>query len=73
MEDELMEIDRAILVAIRSSKEPLSTYGIAKGANISWSTANSHCYKLKSLGLISARKQQSRFGQSKILWQLKKK
>ncbi len=71
--DELLEIDKAILVAIRSSKDSLSTYGIAKGANISWSTANTHCYKLKSLGMINAKKQQSRFGQSKVLWQIKKK
>lgn len=73
MEEELMEVDKAILGAIRSSREPLSTYGIAKGAKISWSTANIHCYKLNSLGFITPKKQHSRFGQSKVMWQLKKR
>ena len=73
MEEELTRIDEAILVAIRSSKEPLSTYRIAKGASLSWSTANSHCYKLKSMGLVSAKTQRSKFGQSKVLWSLRKK
>ena len=71
MEEEIMEVDRAILGAIKENKAPLSTYGIAKGANISWSTANTHCYKLKSMGVINAKKE-SRFGQSKVMWQLGK-
>ena len=71
MEEDLMEIDRAILSAIRNSRQPLSTYGIAKDTKVSWSTANIHCYKLKAIGVISERRQESRFGQSKVLWEIK--
>ena len=73
MNEDLLEIDKAILDTITSSKAPLSTYGIAKGARVSWSTVNTHLYKLKSMGILSEQKEQSRFGQRKILWQLKKK
>jgi len=71
MEEDLMEIDRAILSAIKNARQPLSTYGIAKDTKISWSTANIHCYKLKSIGVISENKQQSRFGQSKVFWHIR--
>jgi len=73
MDEDLMGIDRAILDAIRGSKQPLSTYGIAKDVRVSWSTVNTHCYKLKSMGILSEQRQQSRFGQSKMLWHLKAK
>lgn len=62
-------IDEKILKTIRKSKVPLSTYEIAKKTNIVWSTANSHCYKLKTMKLIDSKAEESKFGSGeKIVW-----
>ena len=62
-------VDEKILETLRKSKVPLSTYEIAKRSNIVWSTANSHCYKLKTMKLIDGKTEESKFGAGeKIVW-----
>jgi predicted transcriptional regulator len=68
----LSEIDKKILELLKKSEEPLSTYQIAKKTNVTWPTANSHCYKLKSLGLIKNKYEESKFGsKQKLVWWIK--
>jgi hypothetical protein len=45
---------------------------LLKKADVTWPTANSHCYKLKSLGLIKNKSEESKFGlREKIVWWIK--
>ncbi len=61
--------DKEIIKHLKKSPEPLSTYQIAKDLKISWSTANSHCFKLKSFGKIEGEFKESKFGQGmKMVW-----
>jgi predicted transcriptional regulator len=65
----LSEIDKKILNLLKKLKSPLSTYQIAKKVNVTWPTAISHCYKLKSLGLIENKQEESKFGsKEKVVW-----
>ena len=65
----LSDVDKRILELLKSSKKPLSTYQIAKMAKITWPTANSHCYKLKSMNKIESRQEKSKFGsREKVVW-----
>ena len=65
----LSDLDRRILDILKLSKDPLSTYQIAKQANITWPTANIHCYKLKSMNKIESRQEKSKFGPlDKVVW-----
>ncbi|MEA3255716.1 MAG: hypothetical protein U9Q22_07785 [Candidatus Altiarchaeota archaeon] len=66
----LAPIDRLIVITLKSRGKPLSTYELAKETKISWSTANTHCYKLKSVGLVDRRSVRSHFGQKKVFWSL---
>ncbi|HEX54942.1 MAG: hypothetical protein DRO95_02035 [Candidatus Altiarchaeales archaeon] len=68
---ELTPIDRLIVRVIKSNKKPMSTYRISKKAKLSWSTINSHCYKLMSFGILDSRIVKTKFGQKKIFWKLK--
>ncbi|MEA1924673.1 MAG: hypothetical protein U9M95_02280 [Candidatus Altiarchaeota archaeon] len=63
-------VDRLMVLALNKAKKPLSTYQIAKNANISWSTANTHCYKLKSIGVLDMRRVKNHFGQTKVMWRV---
>lgn len=64
--------DGKILKILRESKVPISTYQIAKKTNVVWSTANSHCYKLKSMKRIDSKTEKSKFGfGEKIIWWIK--
>ena len=57
---------------LKDSKDPLSTYEIAKLAKISWSTANTHCYKLKDESLIDGKLETAKVGAGrKMLWWVK--
>ena len=69
--DELAPIDRLIVRIIKKSKRPMSTYMISKNAKLSWSTINTHCYKLMSIGVLDSRIEETPFGQKKILWKVK--
>ncbi len=51
---------------------PLSTYEIAKFANISWSTANIHCYKLLVSGMLESREEELKIGVKRVIWNIKK-
>lgn len=65
-------VDERILKTLRKSKVPLSTYKIAKKIDMVWSTANSHCYKLKTMKLIDSKAEESKFGAGeKIVWWIK--
>ena len=66
-------VGEVVLKLLRESKVSLSTYEIAKKASISWSTANTHCYKLKDEGLIDGKLEMADVGSSKkMLWWIKK-
>ena len=73
MEESLSPINRFNIIALNSSNQLLSTYRIAKEANLSWSTVNTHCYKLMSLGIINRESERTHFGQKKVFWKLIKK
>ena len=58
---------------LKDSKTPLTTYELAKSAKISWSTANTHCYKLKDQGLIDGKLEVAKVGAAKkMLWWAKR-
>jgi len=66
-------VSEIILKILKEEGKPLSTYEIAKKANISWSTANTHCYKLKDEGKIDGKLETATIGSSrKMMWWLKK-
>ncbi len=67
----LDKVDELIQATLRESKKPLSTYEIAKHAPLSWSTANTHCYKLKSFGILEGKYEEARIGIKRIIWWLK--
>lgn len=65
----LSDVDKTILNLLKKSGKPLSTYQIAKKAKVTWPTANSHCYKLKSMNLIENKQEKSKFGPNeKVIW-----
>ena len=65
----LSDVDKSILNILKKSKDPLSTYQIAKKVKVTWPTAISHCYKLKSMGLIESKYEESKFGsKQKVVW-----
>ncbi len=67
-------IDNAIIRVLKEAKEPLTTYQIAKKLGISWSTANTHCYRLKDAGKIDCEYRIARIGESKkVYWKLKER
>lgn len=68
---ELKSIDDLIEKLLKSLPfgEKLSTYEIAKRLKISWSTANVHCYKLKSEKKIEGKEEKKEIGEGKkMLW-----
>ncbi|NOQ55516.1 MAG: hypothetical protein GQ477_01780 [Nanohaloarchaea archaeon] len=66
----LGKADKIILKLLTMSERALSTYEIAKKLNLSWATANVHCYKLMSLGAISGRNEEVKIGMRRIVWTL---
>lgn len=73
MKNELSPIDKVIVNVIKGERKPVSTYKLAKETKLSWSTVNSHCYKLKSFGILEMSSKKTPFGQKKMLWNVKKK
>ncbi len=66
-------IDKKILALLKNSKAPLSTYQIAKKLKITWVTASSHCYKLKSMNLLQNKYEKSKYGsRGKVIWWIRK-
>jgi len=68
--DELDRIDELIVDILTKSDKPLTTYKLAKKANVAWSTVNIHCYKMKSMGLLSEKYINPEHGRKKIIWKL---
>ncbi len=68
----MSKTDDLIKSVLARSKRPFSTYEIAKIAGISWSTANMHCYKLKSEGIADCKEEEGKTGAKKVIWWLKK-
>ncbi|MCK5373587.1 MAG: hypothetical protein KAJ20_04565 [Candidatus Aenigmarchaeota archaeon] len=66
----LGKADKIIIKLLKKSERALSTYEIAKMLNFSWATANTHCYKLMSLGEISGRNEELKIGMRRIVWVL---
>ena len=64
------KVDKLIKDILRKEKK-LSTYEIAKKIGISWGTANSHCYKLKSFGIVDCKNEETKVGMGRIVWWLK--
>ncbi|NPA38497.1 MAG: winged helix-turn-helix transcriptional regulator [Candidatus Nanohaloarchaeota archaeon] len=66
---EAMAVEDAIIALLKKEKKPLSTYQIAKKIGISWSTANTYCYKMKDKGLIKGKEQVAKVGMNKkMVW-----
>jgi len=62
-------VGTVIQKVLKESKTPLSTYEIAKLSKISWSTANTHCYKLKDMGQIDGKLEIAKVGAArKMMW-----
>jgi len=71
MKDDYMStVDKLIVNVLDKSSRPLSTYQIGKRTKVSWSTANTHCYKLKALDKVDMEVIKNHLGQTKTLWSL---
>ncbi len=68
----LNKADELIRSLLKTSKRLLSTYEIAKEINVSWATANTHCYKLKAFGIIDGKNEEVKIGLKRIVWWIKK-
>jgi DNA-binding Lrp family transcriptional regulator len=69
----LSEVDKRILKVLeeKENSSEITTYRLAKEAEISWATAISHCYKLKSYGIIEGRPEKPKFGDKEtMIWWL---
>ena len=66
----LDKIDGLITAVLKKSKRPLSTYEITKQVKISWGTVTSHCYKLKTLGIITSETTPYKTTLKRIQWWL---
>lgn len=67
----LNKVGNIIVNVLKKSSRPLSTYEIAKLANISWATANTYCYKLKSFDFMDCKNEEVKVGVKRIIWWLK--
>ena len=64
----LDKVDKLVKGILKKSPQPLSTYDIAKKLEISWSTANIHCYKLKAYGIIDSKNEEVKIGVKRVVW-----
>lgn len=69
--EELGKAAKLILGIIRKSSRPLSTYEIAKFSNLSWATANIHCYKLLASGRLTSKEDEVKIGIKRVVWKIK--
>ena len=64
-----VSVEEAIINLLKKEKKGLTTYQIAKKLGISWSTANTYCYKLKDKGIIKGEEKVAKVGLSKkMVW-----
>lgn len=66
----LSKADELILDLIKAHGT-LSTYDIAKRLEISWSTANVHCYRLLASGLLKNSEDEVKIGVRRVTWRCK--
>jgi DNA-binding Lrp family transcriptional regulator len=66
----LSKVDRKILKVLSKHRNPglISTYKLAKEAGISWATAITHCYKLKSYGFIEGTPAKPKYGDRETMF-----
>ncbi len=62
------DIDETILKMLRESREPLSTYDIAKRLNISWSTANIHLKDLLLKDMVKSKEEMIKSKRRVVWW-----
>lgn len=63
-------LDSLIQDLLRKSRKPLSTYELAKKTGVSWSTANIHCFKLKTAGVVKNRVEQRLGSRMRVIWSM---
>jgi ribosomal protein S25 len=63
-------LDSLIQDVLRKSRKPLSTYELAKKTGVSWSTANIHCFKLKTAGVVKNRVEQRLGSRMRVIWSM---
>jgi len=63
-------LDSLIQDLLRKSRKPLSTYELAKKTGVSWSTANIHCFKLKTAGVVKNRVEQRLGARMRVIWSM---
>jgi|GEM_PF-7071930 DNA-binding IclR family transcriptional regulator len=71
----LSEVDKKILdfLTRHNNHGLVSTYKLAKETGISWATAITHCYKLKSYGYIEGRAEKPKYGdKDTMVWWIPK-
>jgi predicted transcriptional regulator len=68
IQQNLDKVDRMIKDFLKKSSQPISTYDIAKRLNISWSTANTHCYRLMAYGVIASKNEEVRISVKRVVW-----
>lgn len=61
-------LDSVMQDVLRKSRKPISTYELAKKAGVSWSTANIHCFKLKTAGVVKNKVEQKIGSRTRIVW-----
>ena len=64
----LDRVDECIMGVVSKSEKPLTIYKIAKESGISWATVNTHCYKLKSQGVLNDTAFESGPGRKSVFW-----
>ena len=64
-------VDKLIINMLQKN-ENLTTYQIAKELKVSWATVNTHCYKLKAMGIIDGKFEESISGKKMVWWLTKK-
>ena len=71
---DVKDISKLITKLLTKNKERMTTYEIAHRVKVSWSTANIHCYKLKSEGKINGKLEKAEVGLGKkMVWWIGKK
>ncbi len=66
--DSTANLDSLVQNVLRKSRKPISTYELAKKAGVSWSTANIHCFKLKTAGVVKNRIERKLGSRMRVVW-----
>lgn len=66
--DELSGIDKEIIELLTKEGNPLSTYKVAKRADVSWATANAHLKDLQIKEFVKSEETESKGKKSRVWW-----